>query len=120
MVVITEGELDAASVYQVLRTWPVVSLPSGAAGAKKSIKKNLEWLQGYTKVVLLFDDDEAGRSAAKEAASVLSPGKVFIGFVEDAKMPRMRYRQMILKLLRELSGMQSLTDLMASSMASLY
>ena len=85
MVVITEGELDAASVYQVLRTWPVVSLPSGAAGAKKSIKKNLEWLQGYTKVVLLFDDDEAGRSAAKEAASVLSPGKVFIGFVEGYK-----------------------------------
>ena len=120
MVVITEGELDAASVYQVLRTWPVVSLPSGAAGAKKSIKKNLEWLQGYTKVVLLFDDDEAGRAAAKEAASVLSPGKVFIGFVEDTKMLRMHYRRMILKLLRELSGMQSLTDLMASSMASLY
>jgi twinkle protein len=85
MVVITEGELDAASVYQVLRTWPVVSLPSGAAGAKKSIKKNLEWLQGYTKVVLLFDDDEAGRAAAKEAASVLTPGKVFIGFVEGYK-----------------------------------
>jgi len=85
MVVITEGELDAASVYQVLRTWPVVSLPNGSAAAKKSIKANLEWLQGYTKVVLLFDNDEAGRSAAKEAASVLPPGKVFINFLEGYK-----------------------------------
>ena len=85
MVVITEGELDCASVFQILRTWPVVSLPSGAAGAKKSIKKNLEWLQGYEKIVLLFDDDEAGRSAAKEAASILPPGQVFINFVNGYK-----------------------------------
>ena len=85
MVVITEGELDAASVYQVLRTWPVVSLPNGSAAAKKSIKTNLEWLQGYKKVVLLFDNDEAGRTAAKEAAAVLPPGKVYISFFNEYK-----------------------------------
>jgi len=85
MVVITEGEIDCASVYEVLRTWPVVSLPSGSAAAKKSIKKNLEWLQGYKKIVLLFDNDEAGRTAAKEAASVLPPGKVFVSFFEAYK-----------------------------------
>ena len=85
MVVITEGELDCASVYQVLRTWPVVSLPNGSAAAKKSIKTNLEWLQGYKKVVLLFDNDEAGRTAAKEAAAVLPPGKVYISFFNEYK-----------------------------------
>ena len=40
-VVITEGELDAASVYEALGNYPVVSLPSGAAAAKKAIKQNL-------------------------------------------------------------------------------
>jgi twinkle protein len=45
-VVITEGELDAASCYQAMPGWPVVSLPTGAAGAKKSMQRNLQWLQG--------------------------------------------------------------------------
>jgi twinkle protein len=78
-VVITEGELDAASCYQVLPKWvSVVSLPSGAASAKKSIQKNLEWLQGYNEIVLFFDNDDPGRKASQEAASVLPPGKVKI------------------------------------------
>ena len=77
-VVITEGELDAASCYQVMPTWEMVSLPSGAASAKKSIQKALEWLQGYDEVCLFFDNDDAGYKATQEAASVLPPGKVSI------------------------------------------
>jgi len=77
-VVITEGELDAASCYEAMPGWPMVSLPSGAASAKKSIQRNLEWLQGYEEIVLFFDNDEAGRQATEEAASVLPPGKVKI------------------------------------------
>jgi len=80
-VIITEGELDAASVYQSIpnKDWcSVVSLPSGAASAKKSIQKNLEWLQGYDTVILFFDNDDAGRQATQAAASVLPPGKVKI------------------------------------------
>lgn len=77
-VVITEGELDAASCYQAMPGWSMVSLPSGAASAKKSIQKNLEWLQGYAEVCLFFDNDEAGYRAIQEAASVLPPGKVTI------------------------------------------
>ena len=74
-VVIFEGELDAATAYQCMEGWPMVSLPTGAASAKKSIQKNLQWLQGYEEVVLFFDNDEAGIHAATEAASVLPPGK---------------------------------------------
>jgi len=77
-VVITEGELDAASVFQAIPGWAAVSLPSGAASAKKSIQKNLEWLQGYNEVCLFFDNDDAGYKALQEAASVLPPGKVTI------------------------------------------
>ena len=84
-VVITEGELDAASLHECFPTWPHVSLPNGAAAAKKSCQKNLDWLQGYQEIVLLFDDDEPGREGAKEAASILPMGKVKIGTVQGYK-----------------------------------
>ena len=84
-VVITEGELDAASCSEAMPGWPMVSLPSGAAAAKKSIQRALQWLQGYEEIVLFFDNDEAGRKAAEEAASVLPPGKTKIARLEAYK-----------------------------------
>ena len=84
-VVITEGEFDAASFSEFYPSWAYVSLPTGAAGAKKSCQKNLDWLQGYDEIVLMFDDDEPGREAAIAAASVLPPGKVKIGKVKGYK-----------------------------------
>ena len=84
-VIITEGELDAASCYEVQPGWPCVSVPTGAQGAKKAIQKNLEWLQGFDKIILFFDSDEPGQKAAKEAASVLPPGKAYIATLEDYK-----------------------------------
>ena len=77
-VVITEGELDAASVSEALGDFPAVSLPSGAAAAKKAMKNNYEWLQQFEKIILWFDNDEAGQKALKDAANALPPGKVFI------------------------------------------
>ena len=82
-VVITEGELDAASCAEVMPGWPMVSLPSGAAAAKKSVQRNLDWLQGYEEIVLFFDNDLPGREATEEAASVLPPGKVSIAYLQD-------------------------------------
>ena len=63
----------------------MVSLPTGAASAKKSIQKNLQFLQGYDQIVLFFDNDEAGIEAAKSAATVLPPGKVYIARLNDYK-----------------------------------
>lgn len=83
MVVITEGEIDALSVSQLQgNKWPVASVPNGAAGAKKSIMKALEWLEGFQTVVFMFDNDEPGIAAAKECAQLLTPGKAKI-----AKLP---------------------------------
>ena len=86
-IVITEGELDAASCYEAMSGWPMVSLPHGAASAKKDLQKQIPLLQGYKEIVLLFDSDEAGSKAAKDAASVLPPGKVKIARIEPYKDP---------------------------------
>ena len=84
-VVITEGELDAASVSEALGDFPAVSLPSGAAAAKKAMKNNYEWLQQFEKIILWFDNDEPGLKAAKDAANALPPGKVFIATLDAYK-----------------------------------
>lgn len=76
MVVITEGEIDALTVSQLQgNKWPVVSVPNGAQGAAKAVASSLEWLAKFDSVVLLFDMDEPGRTAAAECAAVLPPGK---------------------------------------------
>ena len=78
-VTLTEGELDCLSLSQLQgNKWPVVSIPNGASNAAKAIKNNLEWLEKFEEVVLMFDQDDAGRKAAKEAALLLSPGKAKI------------------------------------------
>ncbi len=82
-VVVTEGELDAMSIYEIeckgkWGAWPVVSVPNGAAGASKTFKAELEWLSGFEKVIICFDQDAAGIKAANECAAILPPGKAFI------------------------------------------
>ena len=77
-IVVTEGELDAASCYEAMSGWPMVSLPHGAASAKKDCQKQIPLFQGYDEIVLFFDHDDQGRKATEEVASILPPGKVKI------------------------------------------
>ncbi len=84
-IVVTEGELDAASCYEAMEGWPMVSLPHGAASAKKDIQKQIPLFQGYQEIVLFFDGDEAGRKASEEVATVLPPGKVKIARLDSYK-----------------------------------
>lgn len=78
-IIITEGEIDCLTVSQLQGLkWPVVSLPNGAAAAKKTCAANYEFLNGYEQIILMFDMDEPGRKAVQEAAEVLPPGKVFV------------------------------------------
>lgn len=78
-IVITEGEIDCLTVSQLQgNKWPVVSIPNGAQAAKKAIEANLEYLDKFDEVVLMFDMDEPGRKACEECAKVLPAGKAFI------------------------------------------
>lgn len=62
---ITEGEFDAASLYQILgKTYPVKSLPSASIG-DKFIKKNYKYLSTFQDIIYAGELDEAGKRAAE-------------------------------------------------------
>ena len=77
-VVVVEGEIDALSYATVAPSWQVVSLPNGAAGGVKAIKRSLEFLESFEEVVFMFDSDTAGMEAARECAALISPNKAKI------------------------------------------
>jgi len=82
--VITEGELDALSYSQASdNKWPTVSVPNGAAGAVKAIRREYEFVSKFSDVVLMFDMDEAGQSAALEVAKMLKPGQARIAHLPE-------------------------------------
>ena len=78
--IITEGELDALSSYQMMLKGtyhtPVVSIKNGITSAVKDIKASLEWLENnFDNVIINFDNDEHGREGAMKVAELFSPGK---------------------------------------------
>ena len=74
-VTICEGELDAMATYEMFGSkWPAVSVNNGA-NCVDNIKANIEWLDSFETVVICFDNDEAGRDAAKRIAPILGPNK---------------------------------------------
>ena len=78
-ITITEGELDALSVYEMFnKQYDVVSLRSGASNAAKEIKEQLEWLESYENIVICFDNDKAGDAALEQVKDLFCPNKLKI------------------------------------------
>jgi len=85
-VTITEGEIDALSVATAWDgKYPVVSVPSGAQGAKKAISQQLDWLNTFQEVIIWFDNDDAGKAAVEECVPLFPPGKVKVIMHPDYK-----------------------------------
>ena len=84
--VITEGELDCLSVAQAFKSYktgtifPCVSLPS--ASGTTSVLLNRDWVNQFETVILMFDQDEAGRKATDTVAKMIKAGKCRV-----AKLP---------------------------------
>jgi len=74
---ITEGEFDAASLYQVLgKSYPVKSLPSGSFN-EEFLKKNFEYLNSFEMVVYAGElSDDTGKAAAQRLYSTM-PDKFY-------------------------------------------
>lgn len=74
-ITITEGELDALSLYQVLKS-PVVSVRSSGS-AKLDCTIDRSYINSFERIYLAFDGDEPGRHAAAEVAKLFDYNKVF-------------------------------------------
>lgn len=96
-ITITEGELDALSVYELFgRRYPAVSV-KGASSAAKDVAKDFEYLNSFERVYICFDKDEAkvnpttgeirypGQEAALEVAGMFPIGKAHIVTLRDHK-----------------------------------
>lgn len=82
-VVLTEGEIDAMSVSTLQGDkYPVVSLPNGAASAKRDVKANYDYLSKFKELIILMDNDDVGRQAAIEIQSMFKTG-----YAKIAKLP---------------------------------
>ena len=86
-VILTEGEIDALSAYQMLKEYnekrgtdyevAVVSATTGAQSAKQ-IANNYAWFDLHDQIVISYDGDEAGQKAIDSIVKVLPKGKVKI------------------------------------------
>lgn len=73
---ITEGEFDAASLYQILgKTFPVKSLPS-ATMSERFLKKNYDYINSFKEVIYAGEQDAPGKAAAEKLYE-LFPDKFF-------------------------------------------
>jgi twinkle protein len=84
-VTVTEGYYDTLAAFQMTGSrYPNVGVQS-ATSAKKEFVNNFEWLNSFDEIVINFDSDEPGQSAAKEVAQLFTPGKIKILKLQKAK-----------------------------------
>lgn len=96
-VVLCSGQADARAVFTALnveRVWsaehgrkipklnkfitPVVSTQCGE-GSLAQIKANYEWITSFENVIILYDQDKAGRIGAEKVAKMMKAGQARIG-----------------------------------------
>lgn len=87
-VLVTEGEIDCLTLSQMFANREaVVSIPSGAGSARKVFEHNLDWLDSFNEVVVIFDNDKAGRDAVQSIEGVLPSEKLKIVTLTEFKDP---------------------------------
>jgi len=70
-ITIVEGEFDALACYQMTGSrFPVVSIRNGAGNALKDCRAQYEYLDSFEKIVICFDSDEQGKTAANQVAEL--------------------------------------------------
>lgn len=87
---IVGGEIDQASAYQMLRDnqikrgygehdpYCVVSPTVGEGGSESQIAGQYKFFDQFERIILAFDNDDAGKAAMDKVIKVLPKGKVYI------------------------------------------
>lgn len=84
-ITIVEGECDALAAFELTGSrYPCVSV-RGASSAKDDCARVLDYLSTFEKVIINFDNDEAGQMAAVQVASLFELGKACILKLKEHK-----------------------------------
>lgn len=91
-VVITEGEVDALSAYQMFADYnktkgdyeTAVVSPTTGANSHKQIAAQYKFFDSFEQIIVSYDSDKAGQAAVETIVKVLPKGKV--------KIMNMRYK----------------------------
>lgn len=84
-VIITEGELDALSAYEMLKDYnkskgwdfeTAVVSPTTGAQSKKQIAAQYKFFDSFENIIISYDNDEAGQAEIDKLIAVLPKGKV--------------------------------------------
>jgi KaiC/GvpD/RAD55 family RecA-like ATPase len=86
-VIITEGEIDALSAYQMLSEYSelkggifetAVVSPTTGANSHKQIAGQFRFFDSFENIIISYDNDKAGQTATEQLLKVLPKGKVKI------------------------------------------
>jgi KaiC/GvpD/RAD55 family RecA-like ATPase len=86
-ILITEGELDALSAYQMLSEYnkskgsdfeTAVVSPTTGAQSHKQIAAQYKFFDTFDQIIVCYDNDKAGKEATEKLLTVLPKGKVKI------------------------------------------
>lgn len=86
-VVITEGEIDSLSAYQIFKEYhdskgqdyeTAVVSPTTGANSSRQIANNYKFFDTFEQIIICYDNDKAGKDAIEDVIKVLPKGKVKI------------------------------------------
>lgn len=68
-VTITEGEFDAPSIYEATGGQTAAVSVQSSSTALRDIELEYEWVNSFDKIIIAFDNDEAGKTALRKIMS---------------------------------------------------
>lgn len=77
-ITITEGEYDAAAVYQMLKGVTAAVSVRSASSVATDFAAHRDYINSFNRIYLCFDNDEAGQAQIAEAAKFFDFKKVYI------------------------------------------
>lgn len=76
-ITIVEGEYDALAVYEITRGNSAAISVRSASSAKRDCTRDYEYINSFGRIVLAFDADDVGQSAARSVATLFDFTKVY-------------------------------------------
>ena len=90
LLIITEGEEDAMSVWQATAAhspahigYAAVSVPDGWGSLEKTVKEQMLWLSQFDKVIFCLDQEHEVQAKVKEVCRLLPPRKAYVAKLSE-------------------------------------